>query len=243
MLIYKITNTVNGKIYIGQTQKTLEERIYQHKQSCASSASTHLYNAIRKYGWDSFSIEVVADNITTKQELDRLETYYIDFYDSMNTGYNMTRGGETNPMDFAEVRNKHDNVMRSEKVKSKIRQTMKEKDARGELWTESHRRAISENKKALYSSPAGDIARAKFRNSFKPDPKHIEAASKAKFKQVYCVDETESVIKEFNCVKDAAEWWFPIYRTVKSPDFLCDRIKESAKFDKYIKGLKWFYRV
>ena len=52
------------------------------------------------------------------------------------------------------------------------------------------------------------------------------------------------IVAEFSRVKDAADWWHGHgYGTVKSSDQLNDRIKESAKKEKYIRGLRWFYRV
>lgn len=49
MLIYKATNKINGKIYIGQTHKSLEERKMCHKHD-SKNIDTYFYRAIRKYG-------------------------------------------------------------------------------------------------------------------------------------------------------------------------------------------------
>lgn len=101
--IYKITNLVNGKIYIGQTTYTIECRWKQH--ICASSTNPDkkdynflLHKAIRKYGKDNFSIELL-EEVPKKEDLSSREMYWIDFYKSCileeeNNGYNMTYGGE-----------------------------------------------------------------------------------------------------------------------------------------------------
>ncbi len=60
MIIYKITNLVNNKIYIGQTIKTAEERLKQHIYAATKHiTNTHLSYAIRKYGQDNFKIEII----------------------------------------------------------------------------------------------------------------------------------------------------------------------------------------
>ena len=84
--IYKITNKVNNKVYIGQSVD-VKRRWRQHK-SC--SLKYHLYESFRKYGLNNFIFEVVTE--CKVSQLDELETYYIDLYDSTNPekGYNQT---------------------------------------------------------------------------------------------------------------------------------------------------------
>lgn len=88
--IYKITNIVNNKVYIGQTTKTVEARWKQHKHSSVSKKYA-LYYAMRKYGIDNFKIETLeqCDN----KDLDEKEIEWIAFYNSYREGYNMTLGG------------------------------------------------------------------------------------------------------------------------------------------------------
>ena len=88
MIIYKITNKKNGKIYIGQTIRDLEVRFKQH---CRSGC--YLYKAIKKYGVESFDKEII-DTATTREELDEKETYWIKKLNSIYpNGYNLTYGG------------------------------------------------------------------------------------------------------------------------------------------------------
>ena len=98
MLIYKITNLINNKCYIGQTIKQPEERWKEHQQHAYGSHENDqnkvLYKAIRKYGLENFSFEVLQDNINTFEQLDKAEIYWIDFYDSFVNGYNSTFGGQ-----------------------------------------------------------------------------------------------------------------------------------------------------
>lgn len=98
MLIYKITNTINNKSYIGQTIKTAEERWKEHQAHAFGShpndQNKTLYKAIRKYGVENFTFEVLQDNIETFKQLDKAEIYWIDYYNSFVKGYNETFGGQ-----------------------------------------------------------------------------------------------------------------------------------------------------
>lgn len=99
MLIYKITNLVNNKVYIGLTTTSLQKRWNVHK--CISKwKNSHLYNAIRKYGIHNFSIEQI-DSTDDFKKLGELERHYIALYSSQNPekGYNITAGGESNQLD------------------------------------------------------------------------------------------------------------------------------------------------
>ena len=90
MFIYKITNIKNGKMYIGQTIRSVEERWKRH---CADALNnildTHFARAIRYYTPNSFTVETI-DTAITQQELTAKESYWITWYDSIKNGYNET---------------------------------------------------------------------------------------------------------------------------------------------------------
>lgn len=243
MLIYKITNDINSKLYIGQTTKTLEERIKSHRNSYVSGKDTHLYRAMRKYGWEKFHFHIIAE--TNDQEtLNELEAFYISKYDTIRNGYNMARGGNINIMHSDVVKKKHDDVMRSPEVRDKISKSMKHSYVLRGGPTAEHRAHLSANKKAMYASEQGELVRQKFRKSFKLSEAHFRALNDAKNKAVYCIDESGNFVAEFPRVKDAAIWWQTHgYGVNKYNRTVCARIKDSARFEKYIKGLRWFYRV
>lgn len=92
--IYKITNKINGKSYIGQTIQDVKERFYQH---CATKCNQAVLNmvihkVINKYGKSNFTIEVIEEVESTN--LNDRERYWIRYYDSYNNGYNSTEGGQ-----------------------------------------------------------------------------------------------------------------------------------------------------
>jgi len=94
-LIYKITNKVNGKEYIGMTTLNIDDRIEYHLKDAKQGSKFHIHKAIRKYGWDNFNVSAyyVGDKF-----LGQHETGMIKQRDSFNKGYNMTKGGENPPI-------------------------------------------------------------------------------------------------------------------------------------------------
>ena len=91
--IYCLTNSVNGKQYIGQTRR-LVQRLRQHKN--AHSKCTALHSAIRKYGWEAFSVAVLAETYTVA-EIDELEFQFIRKLNTLSpNGYNLVSGGRVN---------------------------------------------------------------------------------------------------------------------------------------------------
>lgn len=96
--IYKLTNTVNGKIYVGQT--TIDVHKYLDSVLHKTKFNDHrlLDKAIRKYGPDAWAYELLA-TAESREELDALEIHYIAKLDCRNTavGYNICRGGERGP--------------------------------------------------------------------------------------------------------------------------------------------------
>ena len=100
-LIYKHTCTITKLSYIGQTIKTMEERLKRHIYNVKNGTQSHFYNAIRKYGIENFTSEVLEDdiiicsNLKTKLTLaSEREMHLIEMYNTFNNGYNMTLGGE-----------------------------------------------------------------------------------------------------------------------------------------------------
>lgn len=107
MIIYKVTNLTNGKIYIGQTQKTLYDRKYSHYKKVKQGSNTSFHNALRKYDGKNFKWEII-DKVDNIEKLNFLEEYYIKKFNSFKNGYNLTTGG--------------DNYIRAEETKEKIKQ-------------------------------------------------------------------------------------------------------------------------
>ena len=91
--IYKITNELNGKCYIGQSIDIYTRwRSHRSKYVQQHYHNKALYRAFAKYGIDNFRFEIIER--CKRTELDMREKYWIKRYDSYNNGYNMTKGGQ-----------------------------------------------------------------------------------------------------------------------------------------------------
>lgn len=91
--IYKVTNRVNNKVYIGQTRRSIEIRWKQHiKAAMLDKQNRPLQKAIRKYGVENFNIEPIEEIDVSR--LNEREMFWIAKYDSFKSGYNATLGGE-----------------------------------------------------------------------------------------------------------------------------------------------------
>lgn len=97
--IYKITNLINGKCYIGQTTNS-KRRFTEHRaKGYGSEQNKILYYAFDKYGINNFSFEIIESQIENYNER---EKYWIRYYDSFENGYNQTEGGEEPPLNIGE---------------------------------------------------------------------------------------------------------------------------------------------
>lgn len=205
--IYLITNKLNGKQYVGQTTRTVEQRIKEHIQEAQNSCrrrNLHLYNAIRKYGVENFSFEVLETNLN-ESELDEYEIKYIKKYNTLKNGYNNTIGG-------GGIKGyKHTQL-----TKDKISQSLLNHPER---YTEERSRKISyalkgvpkslEHRKKLSMARIGKCT--KEQNGFYN--KHHTAESKQKMHESsikYLVEQidlsTHNIIQVFDCVEDGAKY-------------------------------------
>lgn len=123
--IYKYTNNVNNKIYIGKTYR-LKERQIEHR---CSKKRTYFHNALYKYGYNNFTFSIVA--VTDNDDmLNFLERYYIKKYKSniIKFGYNLTDGGEgsTGYKHTDDAKKKISLVHKDKKVSDETRKKMSE---------------------------------------------------------------------------------------------------------------------
>lgn len=90
--IYKITNDINQKSYIGKTEYSIEKRFKEHCSESEQERSWNrpLYRAMRKYGIEHFSISLIEETDNTAEA----EQYWISYFNTYKTGYNATLGGD-----------------------------------------------------------------------------------------------------------------------------------------------------
>lgn len=124
MFIYKTTNLINGKIYIGKYKGI-------YKQYLGSGKLIKI--AIKKYGKENFSREILEDNITDDEMLCEREIFWIKFYDSTNKdiGYNISLGGGGGDITRRKGKNLEEiyGKEKSEEIKRKISETTKGRPA------------------------------------------------------------------------------------------------------------------
>jgi group I intron endonuclease len=98
--IYRATNTINGKVYIGFTSQSVDTRINQHKKDY-NRCNWVFYYAIRKYGWEVFQWETLYQSTDGEYTKNVMEAFFIRENNSYigsedNNGYNMSMGGDGN---------------------------------------------------------------------------------------------------------------------------------------------------
>jgi len=143
MIIYKATNKINGKIYIGQTIRTLEYRWAQH---CRDKRKTALHSTIKKYGKDAFKLEILSKCKSIK-EMNYKEEYYIKLLNTLApNGYNLSTGGD-NKRHHESSKRKIGAANRGRKhSKKSIKLMSKNRKGKGSGWhqTEEAKRKIGE---------------------------------------------------------------------------------------------------
>ena len=108
MIVYKITNLINNKVYIGQTVQKPYRRWKRHKQNCRLTNLTYpLYNSMRKHGIENFTFDVILE-CETLEELNKMEKLAIINFDSTNPekGYNISLGGNNKGKHSEETKRK-----------------------------------------------------------------------------------------------------------------------------------------
>ena len=122
--IYKYTNLLNNKVYIGRTKTSLVGRAGKNGEKYHNLK--YFGAAIKKYGWENFKGEIILDNLTYEEACEQ-EKYYIKFYDSQNSkkGYNLASGGEGPTKEALEkMKESHRNKSLSEEHKAKISKSL-----------------------------------------------------------------------------------------------------------------------
>lgn len=123
--IYKITNKVNQKVYIGFTNNP--KRRWKNHRNCKDNR--HLYRAMKIYGKENFEFEILFESEDRDYTLKVMEPYYINLYNSNKIGYNYTTGGEnSNTLEKIEKlrqRMIENNPMKNPEIAAKVSEKLK----------------------------------------------------------------------------------------------------------------------
>ena len=173
--IYRCTNNVNGKVYIGYTQKSLDKRIIEHKSNSKKGSHYLLHKAIQKYGIDAFHWEIIFESKDKNYLLKEMECYFIKEYNSYfenNCGYNMTYGGQGGMTDKTHT----------EETKNKLKFARNKRDVEpmlGKKHSDESKIKMSESRKSnpdrfMQASIAGKISAEKRKNNLEYTLKQSE---------------------------------------------------------------------
>jgi len=147
MIIYKVTNKITGKSYIGQTIKTLNIRRNGHYADVKRNKNDNNYfhNALRKYGKENFEWETI-EECNSKEDLNLAEEWYIRYYNTFGKGgYNLTYGGEGSQgyKHTEESKRKIGNISKGRKLSKEWREKIS-KSGKGRIVSEETKRKMSE---------------------------------------------------------------------------------------------------
>ena len=183
--IYIITNILNRKQYVGKTIHSIHHRFEQH---CNDTNNTYIDSAIKKYGRENFKVELLM-----KCPDDEWQYWEKHFIQCMHThwtegGYNLSRGGDENPMSDPKVREKHLEAVRNPERLRKIAES-----ARGRRHSEESKHKMSRIQKELYRN-------------------NIELRNKVKMNQpsrisVNMLDGNGNIIRKFDSLSDACRFF------------------------------------
>jgi group I intron endonuclease len=115
--IYKSTNKINGKVYIG-IDKKWPTRKYIHKSKAKLNDGFLFHKAIRKYGWENFDWQIIYQT-KDYEHLKTMEIYFINEHDSFKIGYNQTLGGQGTLGKLQSEKNKKEQSIRRSEANKK----------------------------------------------------------------------------------------------------------------------------
>lgn len=221
--IYKITNQVNGKFYVGRTIKSLQHRFRNHcYEALERNSKNYFHKAIRKYGKENFIVEQI--EICDPNSIGEREMFWIC---ELNPHYNQTLGGDGGMLGF-----KH-----SEKTKSILSEkrmgkfTGDKNPFYGQHHTEETKQKLSEFRKGKRFSK-GFTGKFHKEESKSKTSQTLKNNPNVKRVKVFQYDIEENFLREFQSIADAAQF---VNTSPSNIKYTCE-----GKF-KHCKGYKWSY--
>lgn len=240
--IYKITNTVNNKVYIGQTIRTIEERYQRHLSEARRHTNRPLYDSMNHYGYDKFKVEQLVE--APDERLNELEAFYIAEYNSTDPaiGYNLTTGGDSCRVCLSEETEARRvaKIAAAHRGKKQTKESVEKRAAslRGRKLTEEHRQRLSEIHKERFKNLPGTRLGATASEETKQKIREANLGKKQS-------DETKLKRKE---TLSKLKWWnngIKNLRAAECPEgYVAGRINftpsDESKAKSSHKGTKWF---
>lgn len=206
MIIYKITNNVNNKLYIGQTTVSLQQRWQRHCWASESKKNMPISLAIAKYGKNNFSIEIIC-TCDSQSELDKKEIYYATLYNTFSpNGYNLRAGNGPGSM--------------SDETKIKISLSNK-----GKKRSDETRKRLSESHKG-HKHAQSTKDKLSMKNKGKIPPDHVREAAIRWNEKSYWVTFPDGTTRHITNMKRFCQTYG------LSPSKMCNVAKKRSKHHK-----------
>lgn len=213
--IYKITNDINDKVYVGKSEYSIQKRWKEHLKDSKKRKNEKrpLYNAMNKYGPEHFFIELVEET----DNLSEREQFWIDYYDAYYNGYNGTKGGD------GSRRLDYDLVISTYKKVQNVAETAKLCN----VHYDSVRKILKGNNVAIKSN--GEVTQ---------DQSNVRV-------EMYDKNDHDKLIKKFDSISDAARYIKSIDKQVKAElKHIVSGISKVCKWKtKSAYGYFWRYEV
>ena len=181
--IYKITNTINGKAYIGQTiLDPVAGRIHDHF-NYPDRSNVYLSNAIKKYGRDAFTVEILHEALNIF--LDDLEVAEIKKHNTFApNGYNLTHGGSGSLLlpEYGGDKNKRQNAWRKKRYATDPEYREKERNRGRELYAKNKEKQQERGRKYYHENKASIKSKLKKRRATDPDFRQKQRDALKKYK-------------------------------------------------------------
>lgn len=195
-IVYKHTNKINGKVYIGITRTNVELR--WRSDGSGYRKCVKFYNAVKKYGWDNFSHEILFTGLT-KEEACTLEIALISKYKRENISYNISGGGEgcgimseETKLKLSQYKGEKSSMFGKHPSKETIEKRVKTRKERNNYSKDTSHLAIYRLRKGKNSPMYGR----------KPSINTLEAHRR----KVIQLSLNGDYLNEFNSIKDASEY-------------------------------------
>lgn len=195
MIVYKYTNKINGKAYIGITTRKLKTRDWEHKKQKVDDG-TPFHNAIKKYGIENFHLDII-DKANNLDELKEKEKRWIMFYNTFihsqnSKGYNLTKGGDG----LFGHKGHWLGKIRSEETRKKISKARKGRFGGKNHYLYGKGHLLKGENNPNYGKPQSEEQKKRHSETMKG---RYEGSKNPRARKVICLTTNEA----FNCIKDA----------------------------------------
>lgn len=198
-IIYKITNKINGKVYIGQTTIGFKAR-YDNTNWWERTHNTHLKSSVNKYGWINFEVDEIIDIAFSKEELDLKEKVYINYFNTLNRrfGYNNREGGS---------HGKHSEESKKKMSKAHKGHKLTQEQIDRMIKTRKERGSHSGKNNGMYGRKAFEhLTEEEYINLCKKRSENLTRGKHNQAQKTEVYDSNDNLLLTFECRNDCIDW-------------------------------------